>query len=65
MKSERRRTFNMSFYEGTTPSLKPVHDALLKKYGFQRTDKMLMDFDIELNLKPLAPGQVAKPLGVK
>jgi hypothetical protein len=55
----------MSFYERRNPALKATYDALLSKYGMQRTDKMWLNYDIELQLKPLAPGQNAQPLGVK
>jgi hypothetical protein len=33
------------------PAVVAEHDALLKKYGFQRTDEMLWDYDIELKLR--------------
>ncbi len=52
----------MQFYERRTPTLKAVHDDLLKKYGLSRSDKMWVNYDIELQVKPLASGQVAQPL---
>ena len=52
----------MSYYETRNPALKATHDALLSRFGMQRTDQMWLNYDIELQLKPLAPGQTAQPL---
>lgn len=52
----------MTHYERNDPDLVKKHDALLTKYGFTRTDKLMMNFDIVLDVSPLQPGQTARPL---
>ncbi|MBD2745014.1 DUF4157 domain-containing protein [Coleofasciculus sp. FACHB-1120] len=42
----------MEHYETHDPRDIAKHDALLKKYGFERTESMYMNFDIELHLAP-------------
>jgi hypothetical protein len=34
------------------PAVVAGHDALLNKYGFQRNDQMLWNYDIEIKLRP-------------
>lgn len=52
----------MTHDERRDPDLVKKHDALLTKDGFTRTEKMVMNFDIVLELSPLQPGQTARPL---
>ncbi len=55
----------MRSYEIREPALKAVHDALLSKYGMQRSDNVLLNFSIKLDLAPLSPGQAAPVLRTK
>jgi Domain of unknown function (DUF4157) len=52
----------MAWYESREPALKAQHDALLSQFGLKRTDKMWLNYDILLEVKPLSPGQIAPPL---
>lgn len=52
----------MAHYERRDPKLAAEHNRLLQQFGMSRTDKMLINYDIVLTLKPLAPGVEAKPL---
>lgn len=56
---------DLAFYEGRNPALKAHHDDLLKKYGMTRTDKVWINYGLELSVEPLAPGQPARPPVVK
>ncbi|GAA5504538.1 hypothetical protein Dxin01_04314 [Deinococcus xinjiangensis] len=52
----------MRHYERGDPRLISEHDRLLQQFNMSRSDKMLINYDIELTLKPLPPGVEAKPL---
>jgi Domain of unknown function (DUF4157)/Bacterial SH3 domain len=53
----------MKHYENGDPVKISYHDGLLQKYGLQRTDKVLMNYDIYLKVQPLKPGSIAKSIG--
>jgi hypothetical protein len=54
--------FLMSHFEAGDAAKIAKNDALLQKYGLKRSDKMLMNYDILLSVKPLSPGSNAQPL---